>query len=78
MNEQNELWKVERITDTTILSTGVGSVQAKRVDFKVIDGTRSFITVNVDEFTPERVAELINEAAAKIIAVAALVGPVVP
>lgn len=77
MNEQTELWKVERITDKNLLINGRGAVPGKTVSFKVIDGTRSSIDIPDDEFTPERVTEAISEMAAKIIAVAGLVGPTV-
>lgn len=74
----DELWKVTGITDAVILANGQGAVPAKRVAFKVIDGTLSSIQIADADFTAEKVRELIDEKAAHIVAVAALTGPAIP
>jgi hypothetical protein len=74
----DELWKVTGIRDTNTLINGAGAVPAKIVQFKVIDGTTSAVTIPDSDFNAERVREAIQERAEQIVKVAALTGPEIP
>lgn len=74
----DELWKVTNIADVNTLINGSGSVPAKRITFKVIDGTTSAVIIPDSDFGAERVREAIQERAEQIVAVAALTGPTLP
>jgi hypothetical protein len=69
------LWTIIGITDLTTFEQGIGAVQSKRIDFKVMTGHVSFITVPLSQFTKENVAHLIDTAAANMIDVLTLQGP---
>jgi hypothetical protein len=69
------LWTIIGITDTTQFEQGIGPVQSKRIDFKVMSGHTSYITVPLSQFTKENVAHLIQTAAENLIDVLMLEGP---
>lgn len=74
-NGPTPAWKVGRISDTTLMTPGQGFVRAKQVEFQLLDGSASFVTVPLSEFTPARVEQLINEHAEQLYAVKNLQGP---
>lgn len=55
---------------------GLGS-RGKRVHFRTLDGTASYVEVSMADFTPEKVTDLINQAVEKLYSVHALRGPLV-
>lgn len=69
------LWKVTGITDVVMYDPGKGPVAAKRIDFTIVDGSPSYITVNIDEFNRDVVAKKIQMAAEHMIEVLSLQGP---
>lgn len=71
----DELWKVINVVDTTMFIPGQGAVPAKKISFSTATGAKSTIDVPDSEFEPGNVANLIHEAASKIIDVQGLVGP---
>lgn len=69
------LWTITGITDVTTFEQGIGAVQSKRIDFKVMGGVQSFITVPLSKFSKDSVASMIHDAAINIIEVQSLQGP---
>jgi hypothetical protein len=69
------LWTITGITDVTTFEQGIGAVQSKRIDFKVVGGIGSFVTVPLSQFNKEHVAQVIQDAAVSIIEVRSLEGP---
>jgi hypothetical protein len=69
------LWTITGITDITQFEQGIGAVQSKRIDFKVVGGMQSFVTVPLSHFNKDHVSQVIQDAAVSMIEVRSLEGP---
>lgn len=72
------LWTITSISDATRFDPAAGIQQVKRIEFRTMDGARSFVDVAVKDFTPDKVNDAVHAAAVNLIQVMALQGPTVP
>lgn len=75
MDTNNNAWTVTNVSDTMVNEPGQGMVQGKKVTFKTFTGHTSSIDVPDTDFNADTVAEMVNDAATKIMQVATLNGP---
>lgn len=75
MTGDNPLWTVESTRDDTILDPQHGVMPAVRVTFSTASGQRSYIVVERESFTVDRVKQLVHDAAVEIERVMSMTGP---
>lgn len=75
---QQATWKVTRTEDAMVLGRGGLGQRGKRVYFRLLDGTESYVEVAMPDFNPQRVSDLVNQAAEQLYQVHTLQGPTVP
>lgn len=63
MNEKHPLYVPLSIQDVTDYSPTDGTIRAKRVNYRLQDGTVSYVVIPYDEYTVERVHEELHKAA---------------
>ena len=66
------VWTVTRTEDTTISVAGRGLARGKRVHYRLFDGSTGYIELPLADFTPQRVASMIDDQAATELEVGAL------
>lgn len=75
-NQDNQaLWEVTNISDTTTFSPESGPVPSKKITFKTATGQISTLTVPDSEFDAANVSGQIHEMASKMIRILTLKGP---
>lgn len=72
------VWEVTSVLDQTIFNPATGPQPGKRINFRLLDGTVSFVDVPLGQFNKDNVAKLIDEAAHNLYDVLSLAGPEMP
>lgn len=65
MNEEPYTVKPVSVEDTTDYEPGKGSYRAKRVNYQLPDGTRSYVVIPHEAYTAENVAARLQAEAQK-------------
>ena len=60
-----------------VMGRGQLGSRGKRVYFRLLDGSESYVELPMADFTPQKVADAVNDAAEKLYAVHGLEGPLV-
>lgn len=63
MTEQQPMYVPLSIQDVTDYSPTEGTIRAKRVNYKLQDGTVSYVVIPLSDYTVERVHEELHRAA---------------
>lgn len=75
MTGQEPLWNVEATAPDTVLEPGRGAIDATRITFTTASGQRSYIVVPNEDFTADKVVQLVHDAAMEIEKLMAMKGP---
>lgn len=78
MTDQQELWVITSVQDTTVIDPLQGASTGKLVRYRLFDGTAGQLKIPDAQFEPTTVENMINDAANKTLAVLSLKGPVIP
>ena len=67
-------WTITRIEDVQDFAPGTGTSRKKRVYFRTLDGSQSYVDIALSDFNSESVKREVDEAAANILEVRNLEG----
>lgn len=67
-------WTITRIEDVQDFQPGAGNMRKKRVYFRTLDGTQSYVDIPMSDFNAEATKTAVDEAAANILEVRNLEG----
>jgi hypothetical protein len=75
MNESKPHYMPISVEDVTDYDPMKGAIRAKKVNYKLADGTVSYITVPIETYTKEAVDRVLQEAADHHVEVMSIRGP---
>lgn len=75
MESQKPLWTITGVSDFSEFHPDAGLVAMKRVDYVLHDGTKSYVTMPIGNFSPENVAGMVHDAAVELAQIMELEGP---